>query len=253
MQKYLGSFAGTNDFKIQELIRVIDATLGDVNPKGLQTGQNALSIIKFLSSFPGLDGFVTTNFLAEIENQVQLSATKENVRENVSKVLMFPRNAYLPWIDYPCDKELMTEIQQKVSEITFKIRIVEGKVYGLCQSKQTLNQIVFAHLKDNLPSNLKENNETCHVTIINSNIVSDVGLEKVESFIQSFDTEFCINTGEIKSTFSEDWSRFSECYVVEITCPYIDSFLNSFNETFGKNIKIAKHITFAIKPRSLWQ
>ena len=253
MSRYLGAFSETNDFKIQELIRIIDATLGDVNPNGLHTGHNALAIIKFLSCFPGLDRFVSENFFEEIQKQVQLSITKDNVRENVKKVLMHPRNAYLPWVDYAVDKELVSEIERKVGEARFKIKIVEGKVYGVCQVQPTVNKIVFEYLKDKLPVNLKENIETCHITIVNSNIVSDIGVQKVESFMEKFNLEFVVGTGKIKSTFSEDWSRFGECYVIEITCAYIDGFLESFNKEFNKNVKIQKHITFAIEPRSVWQ
>jgi len=51
--KYLGSVVNTNEFKIQKLIRVLDATIREVNPERLMTGQNCLSIIKFLFSFEG--------------------------------------------------------------------------------------------------------------------------------------------------------------------------------------------------------
>jgi len=87
---------------------------------------------------------------------------------------------------------------------------------------------------------------------VNSNVVADIGQTNVEKFIQGFDHEFIVTTGKKNRHFSEDWSRFGECYVIELECPYLDEFLIKFNEEFKKNIKITKHTTFAIQPRSLW-
>ena len=249
--KYLGSFANSNEFKIQELIRVLDATLGEVNSAGLQTGQNCLSIIKFLSSFEGFKNFVSPDYAEHIEQEVQKSEGKQNVREHVKKVLMYPRTGYLPWVEFETAPQVIEEIREEADEVKFKLQVVEGKVYGVCTSEKKLNELVFDKVKEQLPA-LRLNFETCHITIVNSNIVADIGQENVERFIQDFNHEFTVTTGKIKSTFSEDWSRFGECYVIELECPYVDEFLTKFNEKFKKNVKITKHTTFAIQPRSLW-
>lgn len=250
-QRYLGQIADTREFKIQELIRVIDATISEMNPSGLPSGQNCMSIIKFLSTFPGFDQFVSQNFRQHVNDQVAQSFGKDNVREHVKKILMYPTDTYLPWSNFDVESELLNQIQSDALNIKFRLRIVEGKVYGVCLSEQTLNDVVFDKLKDRLPG-LKPNVETCHITVVNSNIVADIGQSIVDDFLKQYDFEFSITTGAIKSTFSQDWSRFSECFVIEVQCDYIDRFLNDFNQSFAKKINVSKHITFAIKPRSLW-
>jgi len=242
-----------NIFKFQELVRIIDATLGEVNPSGLPTGQNSLSIIKFISSFNGMDQFLPSDFRDKIKEELNKTNEKENVREHVKKILTYPKTGYSPWTEQEFDQDLLDQIKLKCENVKFKIQLVEGKVYGLCISPgDKVNDIVFNELKDKLLKGLRLNFETSHITIVNSNVVADIGIDKVISFIKNFDQEFCVETGKIKSTFSEDWSRFSECYVVELECEYIDNFIEKFNKEFNKTIKITKHSTFAIKPRSLW-
>lgn len=250
-EKYLGAVAQSSDFKIQELIRTIDATLGDVNPSGLPTGQNCLSIIKFISSFENFDKFVTPGFKQVISDEINKSSGKQNVREHVKTILMFPRNSYLPWLELKVNADIIDDIKNSTKDIKFKLEIVEGKVYGLCISDKKITQIVFDKVNHMIPE-LRLNSETAHITIVNSNIVADIGQDKVNSFLKTFNEEFTVNTNKIKSTFSEDWSRFGECYVIELDCPYIDNFIVHFNKEFNKTVKITKHTTFAIKPRSLF-
>ena len=95
----MGDNRNTNDFKIQELVRILDATLCDLNPNGLSTGQNCLNIIKFISSFEGFDKFVSTELNDAMKREIVLSDGKQNVREHVKKILMYPRTTYLPWND----------------------------------------------------------------------------------------------------------------------------------------------------------
>lgn len=249
--KYLGSSANTNEFKFQEMIRILDATLAEINPKGLLDGQNCRSIIRFFSSLEGFDKFVSKEFAEHIDQEFGNTKESGNVRGPVKKVLMYPRMSYLPWVDFETLPKILDEIKEDSKRVGFKLQIIDGKVYGSCISVIQLDEIVFDKVKDQLPS-LQPNTEPCHITIVNSNIVADIGQANVEKFIKDFDQEFTVTTGKIKSTFSEDWSVFSECYVIEIECPYIDDFLSKFNQEFGKNINPAKHITFAIKLRSLW-
>lgn len=242
----------SNDSKILELIRVIDATLGDVNPNGLVTGHNCLSIIKFISSFEGFDKFVTPEFKSVIQEEVKRSSDKQNVREHAKKILTYPRVGYAPWDNFEVEENIITEIQKEGQNVKFQFDIIEGKVYAKCTTSTNLVEIAYNKLKNKLPEFLRRNFETCHITIINSNVVADIGISNVQQFVQKYDKTFNVRTGKIKSTVSEDWSRFAECYVIEIECQEIDDFLREFNKEFNKSIKITKHITFAIRPRSIW-
>jgi len=102
------------------------------------TGQNCLSIIKFLSSFEGFK-----NFVEYIEQEIQKAEGKQNVSEHVKKILMYPRTGYLPCIDFEAHPQILEEIKQEAKEIKFKLQSVEGKVYGMCTSEKKLNELVF--------------------------------------------------------------------------------------------------------------
>lgn len=185
----------TSEFKIQELARVLDATLNEINPKGLSTGQNCLSIIKFLSSFEGFRIFVSHDFVECIEQEMQKAEGKENVREHVKKILTYPRTGYPPWKEFETSPQIIEDIRYEAREVKFKLQIVEGKVYGMCTSEKKLNELVFDKMKNYLPS-LKLNFETCHITIVNSNVIADIGLSNVEKFIEEFDHDFTVTTGK---------------------------------------------------------
>lgn len=255
--KYLGDIVYNNDFKFQEFVRMLDCTLGNVNQEGLVTGHNCLNIINYLYNFDGMkNNFISNDFKNFIENEIIKANGKQNVREHVKKILMYPRFNYLPWKNVEIidsDLELINNISQ---EVKFKLGIMEGKLYAICQSVIKLNDTVYDILKTKYPNifiGLEKNNETCHITILNSNVVADIGIDIIRKFIENYDKEFTIKTGNIKSTFSEDWSRFSECFVIETNSDYIAEFLIKFNEHFKKNIKMSPHITFAIKSRDLFK
>ncbi len=251
--KYLGSYVDSNEFKIQELIRTLDATLKVVNPEGAMTGQNCLSIIKFISSFEGFKEFVSPEFVDCISSEIKNAESKTNVRDQTKRVLMYPRDKYLPWKEVNVSSEILEEIRKEAECVEFMLRVVDGTIYGRCVTSETLDDITFGLTKHICEAyGLKPNPKACHITIINANIVASVGAENVFEFVQEFNQEFTVVTGKIKSTFSEDYTSFGECYVVEIECPYIDKFLEEFNHKFEKNVKIAKHVTFAVQPRSLW-
>ena len=48
--------------KIQELMRILDATLSEVNPDGLFNGFNAMNIIRFLCQFPNMSVYAGKDF-----------------------------------------------------------------------------------------------------------------------------------------------------------------------------------------------
>ena len=92
--------------RIQELMRVLDATLATVNPQGLVDGKNAMSFINFISQVPNMESFVGKDFMSLINNQLESSANKENAREHVKKIWTYPKHAYEPWINAEIDKDI---------------------------------------------------------------------------------------------------------------------------------------------------
>lgn len=238
-------------FHIQELIRVLDATFSEINPEGLATGKNAMSIIEFISSVPNLEQFVGTDFMNHIQSECEKAKEQQNVREQVKKILMYPKFSYDPWIPIEIDSIALENIHQKLSRIQFKFSVFDGKVYLIAST--SINDLIFECTKDVLPNYVVSNSAASHVTIVNSNIVQDCGLEKVVEFVGNYQDEFSMEFGNIKSTTSNDWSVFSECYVIEVKSHAMMKMIENFNQIFGKTIKPSPHITFAIRPRSLFK
>ena len=251
--KYLKNI-NENDFKFQELSRLLDATLKIINPEGLINGQNTIKIIEFLKNFENMDKFISPELYVCINDEIEKSKNKKNVREHVKKILLFPKVNYIPFTPVIVPEKYLEEINEIAKTITFKITYVEGKLYALCQTNKKINDITYDLLYDviNL-QNLEKNPESCHVTLVNSNIVAEIGENKVLEFIDKYNECFNITTGNINCNISEDWSPFKEVYVISIRSEYIENFFMKFNVLFNKNIFMSTHITFAMLKRDLFK
>lgn len=237
--------------QIQELTRTLDATLAKINPTGLATGENAMCAIKFISQIPNFEQYIGSEFMEHIQTEIEKSKGKTNVREHVKKIWMYPKYAYDPWIQTRVEPEVLNEIHHKLSLIKFQFAIFEGKIYLI--SSGSISNLIFDCTKEILPENIVPNSEVNHVTVVNSNIVYDCGIDKVTELVGAYPREFSMEFGNIKSTVSNDWPVFSECYVIEVKSELLNNFVNDFNQKFGKTIKPSLHITFAVRPRSLFQ
>ncbi|VBB18745.1 hypothetical protein YASMINEVIRUS_1277, partial [Yasminevirus sp. GU-2018] len=188
-----------------------------------------------------------------------------NVREQVKKILTYPETGYPPWESVDVDsKEYMT----KLSTPIFRLTITDGKVYAVPteqfkEYRSTLYELLRTDMENHCKSvggdstKLVENNESSHITVVNSNIVHDCGQDSVREFISSTQNvvDFTITFGKIKSTVSNDWTLFSRCYVAETESTFLTEFVDRFNVHFKdrlkKPIKLSPHTTIAIVPRSL--
>jgi hypothetical protein len=238
----------TNDYKFQELVRILDATLARVDETRLHSGHNALYMTRCLFNLPGMQDFISPEFksvLANILNE-DVSNTK-NVRAQVKKCLMFPEYKYPPWTEHDWD---LTDAREKAKEVKFKIMRIHGTshIYAECVSKTKLADIMMPLLVDEFDKNTEH-----HITIVSSNIVAGLDELAVDEFLKNYDTTFSVNLESVKSTTSNDWSVFSECYVVAISSSEINSFIQDFNTKFALNIKPSLHSTFAVKSRDLFQ
>jgi len=240
-----------NTERIQELIRTLDATLSKVNPEGLPTGHNAILITNFLMEFPNMKSYIDPEFTNVINEQSKLSSNKTNVREHVKKILMYPKYEYDAWTNVNINNDTLNTIHNNLSTVEFKFCIIDGKVYATPTSGQ-LSDLIFNATKYFLPTDVISNTECSHVTVVNSNIVHDIGIDKVTDFVNKYQNTFHLNYFDIKSTVSRDWCVFSKCYVIQIKSEYMNTFINDFNSTFQKSIKPNAHITFGIVPRSLF-
>lgn len=236
----------TNDFKFQELCRTVDATTSSYNHNGLINGTSCLAFINI--QVPYVKGYVSNLFYELITREIALAEGKTNVREHVKKILTYPLKGYLPW------KEHDYVLNCDVSDIKFNIFIKDGKVYAFSPDIMATRIYNLVHPPNTILN--PENAQDTHITLVNSNIVADIGIGKINSFIDEYFKykfkEFSVNIENVKSTVSYDWPVFSECYVIEVISNTISHFIESFNDEFNKKVNPILHVTFAVKPRSLF-
>jgi len=237
--------------KIQELAKVFDATVSEINNTGLHDGTNASKFLVFLlTQFPEIEKYVGTEYYDLMRNELELTAEKKNHREHIKKLWMYPKYEYDQWINVEIDNEILNNIIMKLQDTNFSFEMVNGQVH-LCPDSGNIGEKIFDLVGQYLSPNVRQNPESSHVTVVNSNIVSDIGQDLIEKFIQKYNEQFELFFGKIKSTISRDWGMFSLCYVIEVKSDYLNRFVLDFNETFDKKIKPSPHITFAVKPRSI--
>lgn len=275
----------------QELVRILDATLYKVDSKSMLTGHNTLDTIIHFIDYPGMKEKVGDHFynfileqhdatLKGFYNKETSSYIKNpNVREQVKKILMYPTTSYEPMLKVNVPDTQLELIKKELKKFRFSLRIFDRKVYAMHvensyvdSDKQFHNDyrmLIMSKLGDQIKDHCKSvgddesklipNPEPQHITIINSNVVTDCDFNEVSNFVDEFTTQiypaFNVEFGDIKTTISNDWSLFSRCYVITIKSNYIDKFVQQFNEKFKdklkKPINPALHTTFAIVPRTI--
>lgn len=251
----------------QELVRVIDATLHKIDSWGVVTGVGTMQTIQGLLQRDGLRGsldkdfcdFVTQQYNGSLQPGTQIF--KENVREYVKKILTFPLSSYPPWEEILIPDENRDRLDKISSLLKFQLRMIDGKVYAIPIPGNNVIDYrlqVLNLLRNQISDDVIVNPEPQHITVINSNIVSDCGSENVMNFLTSFNTvtsTIHINFNKIKTTVSDDWSLFSRCYVLGIDSLELNDFIKQFNEMFKEMLKkpliVSTHTTFAILPRTL--
>lgn len=255
-----------NASNVRELVRIVDATLQNINHDGLTTGQTAMKFMNFISGLEGFSEFIGSEFdqhfrkyINDGMKKIEEGNSTTNVRSEVKKIFMYPTMEYPPWTHIDVPDSSLQIVNEKCAGVRLRLGMVDGKVYAVPTSAESIIDVVYSELHQCLDSNsLCKNPEKGHITIINSNVVADIGHERVSDFVEAFNSEhvgdegFSIDTNQVKSTVSNDWSVFRVCYVIDIKCSTIDTFLAQFNEIFETKLKMSKHLTFAIEPRSLW-
>jgi hypothetical protein len=178
---------------------------------------------------------------ARIEACVQ--DQKDNVRASLKDVYMFPQRVgeYTPFVPVPWDVPELPECQ-------FKIKLVDGKVYAQQVTGPSFGLQVFEALeREAAELKLQPIVEPAHVTLVNSDEVAQVGLDRVLAAIEQFNARFGLQVGQVMTTVSRDWVVFADCAVVKVTSPELEKFAALFPEIRAKS----HHVTFGQRPRAL--
>lgn len=261
-----------NDTKIRELIRVIDATVGDINPDGLSTGQNAMLITKLMCAIPNFAKFVSPEFLtcigqnlrepsgepAKLEEYLTDESTNVNISEEIKTIFMWPKKECEPPARVLVPEMKLYRIMKNIMDrYEFTLKIVDGKVCAVPAEPGAAHchdfiAYIFEQFGEYV-NGFVPNAETRDIKIVDSDIVTEIGIERVQQFLNDCTLPFKIYTGEIMLAISEDCSRFSKCMMVKVDSDYLNCVLKFFNSQFGKKIMPPQHVTFAICLRSLWR
>lgn len=230
------------DSKFQELARILDATLAEVNPEGLPNGQNAFRIIRFLREFPGMVDVLSPEFIKHIDQQLGYA----NVRREVKSIYTYPESGYAPWSIVLTETEKLSKANSIIEKKIFTPSIVKGKVYLI--SDNVVDELfqLFKH------DSFVKNPENSHITLVNSDVVARIGEDVVKQYINDTKPIFKLSSGLVKSTYSRDWPVFSECRVLEVGSKELSEWIIKFNLHFKTSITPSTHITFAVIPRSLF-
>jgi hypothetical protein len=259
----------TNDFKFQELIRILAATLRQVNPTGQSNGQNGIWLTSMLLRFPGMEGWISPALKEMCENLISTEGG-DNPRQELEKMYMHPIPQYLPWEKEQITFEQLDHANRQVEEHNrFEIRMEKGMVRANCTRDPDFMQNLHYSLRKNKPyiGGMLSNKE-CHITLLHPALLRKVelayNLEDVEKFIDSFARNlengqfFSIRITDLVSSFSRNWERFGLFYAFVVQSDYIEKFLAEFESRFpieGESF-IEKsqelHITICTYNRDLW-
>ncbi len=180
----------------------------------------------------------------------------QNVRQQVKKMWMFPRNIneFIPWKQFAVTKEI-TSILETANKITNNlnptIKIVHGKIYVVLST--FITTLSATHNNLNIIgdlTNLIPNIETEHIILVNSDIVAKLDESKLNKLLEEWkNVPINLKFTSLSHTVSLDWAIFSVCVVLNVSSDPLNVFISQFNKLFNTNIKITKHITIAILPR----
>lgn len=220
----------------------MDARMSYANEKDLHNGWNAARLI---IGYFETGMFDKTEIYEEVDKIVAELKSKrypENVRGLVKKLYNTTTGGkYPPWVYHDLSDELNKKVKSFIGRIKFTLKIVKGKVYAF-PDEDVVNYI-FSSLPKEITAGLTPNKEADHITVVNSDVVSKVGLEKTEEFIskyRSFSAEFY----DIRSSISYDWPLFSNFVCVTLDINDSDFFIG-----YPGKYRTNYHLTIATKLR----
>ena len=229
----------------------MEATYSSESPifkEKMLTGHSTYHLLRTELEFPGMRDYLEKDFVEFLERKLaNINPHETNIRGPIKEILMWPNFKYDPWEILDIDVETSGLVEKMFSETKFKLVMSDGKIYAMADHHiaPSLHQL----LEKYLPAKSIPNNESCHITVVNSDKVHAVDSDKVTEFLEKYQEEFTVSCREIKSTVSKDWCPFSRCWVVSLDCFYLRNFISDFNQLFGLGIKPSLHITFAIVSR----
>ncbi len=234
----------STDFLFQEFLRLLDSA--EWNPITSATGHHGIAnVIQYAPHWnlsPGFRDFIHLQ-LSECEGQA-------NVRRQLKLMWMFPLVRYLPWrdVDPTAERNLLQACNALAPAISPQLRFVEGKVYLTLGTFTSDLRFDWTTVLPNVA--LRPNFETSHITVVNSDVVSQhrVTQQELDEFNLQHDT-VALSFVAAKHTVSLDWARFSVCVVVHVECPALSDWVAQFNARHHTNLQPVLHVTVAVLPR----
>lgn len=308
IQKYVGDYAYSDDFAFQEQMRTTDLaikasvkkTLG--NPKAesffINGWGQVISAAYLLEKNPTqLKTSIEFNkfLVGELEkatakgSDINNPFANLNVRGFTKPIMMHPTHPthsgkYFDWKTVEIEKPILY-LNEFAKETSVEFSIFDGKLYLKINPEDETNifnklwKTDFSQLLEKNGYTELENNKECpHVTLINSNVIAkvreqfDIKYDKIDGPIKFhlfFENLLVLFNNELKeqdypiqfttlaSTYSEDYSPFEEVIVAKLKAPYVEKALIILLEEVKKELGIeipvqptsSFHLTIATKYR----
>jgi hypothetical protein len=308
IQKYVGSYATTDDFAFQEQIRTTDLAIKALVKKSLGNSKadsffvngwgQVISAAYLLEKNPN-QLKVSIEFNKFLVGEIEKAMTKGldvnnpfaslNVRGFTKPIMMHPTHPthpgkYFDWKTVEIEKPILN-LNEFVKEANVEFTLFEGKLYLKINPEDESNifnklwKTDFSQLlAENGYTNLEQNKECPHVTLVNSNVIAKVreqfdikygkidGPQNFELFFKKLlillnkelkEQEYPIQFTTLASTYSEDYSPFEEVVVAKLKAPYVEKALTILLEEVKKELDIqipvqptsSFHLTIATKYR----
>lgn len=230
------------------------ATLYPLAEADGDTGARDLRIWRFILAEPGAQAALGADYerIRDLLDEADASP-QTNKRGWVKRILLGDPVQYPPWETLKLPENTWHGLRPLVAAFDWRLELSHGKVYAVPWAGDTrapLNQMIFDLLVGDLPSGLQANFETSHVTLVNSDVVAQVDPDELVAFLAT--EVHKVEAAAVLHTVSNDWARFSTCYVMSLVAPTLLDFLQRFNEHFGLATRVTvPHLTFAVAPRDL--
>ena len=252
-----------------EFVRVVDATMGVLSSKSMDSGQGAVALCKLLRDHGCLDNtqYISPELRAKVEAIIEdaESSELENKRKQIKTLYFYPdpMNTFCPWQELTIPNLADTPVAKHIETVKFCGEMTPSNTVRLApvsldpQDFRKLFDELIPVVSDQVDESIEPDYKPLHVTLIRSDVISErIGASETlrDEMIDWFKEQdgVTVNITSIAKTFSRDWAPGRQCFVVRLASPETNALIDAFNAKFDMDVKYPSfHITFAIEPRNL--
>lgn len=255
-------------FCVQELVRTLSATLANVNPEGVDNGQNAMRVFTFLLDFPGMREYAGKDLYTVYDCAMKVIGKNGSLCRNdiVREMLTYPHFNRDVWKSLSVDDTYRSAINDRIlPNHYFYLTVHNGEIAAETSKCQNLTGELYETLSVALSGQVSligdfetfnDLGECNYIPVISSKVIAEVGVGQVGKFINEFveknPLHFHVEFDEVKTAYFEDRSKFRNVVIMGVKSDYLKTFLAEFNERFDKRVEPNHNLTIAVVRRDLF-